>query len=324
MSAAPKKKPDFAAKARETLMERRQGLVAAQSVDDIGGGTLMRTYETRMVPCDKIIPGKYQKRIQVDLDRVGEIAESIREASLGTPILVNRLPDGMFELIEGEHRLRACRDILEWEEIPATVRTLTPLECEVMGFVANANRLGYTDFEFGCAVHDMMARSVIGTLKEASEMSGYSTSHIHRTLILAKLPDSLKARLTEHPGALGGHGGEVLARMAEANLALAEEALDLVISGKLSQSGLDAWWKARQRNQAIDAPIKKNYTIKGIQAHFHRHANGSVRLTLSAKASSNASKARSIEAILDKLETWLSEEEGVAEAENKDGSQSES
>lgn len=65
-------------------------------------------------PVASIIVGK---RIRQDMQDLDALAQSIAEIGLLQPIVVSQHD----ELLAGERRLRACRDILGWTEIPVRI-----------------------------------------------------------------------------------------------------------------------------------------------------------------------------------------------------------
>lgn len=62
-------------------------------------------------------------RTAFDPTALGELAESIAANGLAQPPTVRPLPDGMYEVVCGERRLRACRS-LGWSAIPVVIREL--------------------------------------------------------------------------------------------------------------------------------------------------------------------------------------------------------
>jgi hypothetical protein len=92
----------------------------AAVADASGGDTAEVRDETVMVKIDEIkIPPRHRR----DMGDLQALAESIRDEGLLEPIGVTEGRD----LVFGERRLRAARDILAWWEIPARVVRVTSL-----------------------------------------------------------------------------------------------------------------------------------------------------------------------------------------------------
>ncbi len=68
----------------------------------------------------RIKVNRFQPRKEFSADGLEELKNSIRENGVIQPITVRRIENGMFELISGERRLRAVRE-LEMPEIPSYV-----------------------------------------------------------------------------------------------------------------------------------------------------------------------------------------------------------
>ena len=71
------------------------------------------------IACALIHPNPYQPRTHFDADKIAELAQSIREHGVFTPILVRKAVSG-FQLIAGERRLRAAKEA-GLDMIPAIV-----------------------------------------------------------------------------------------------------------------------------------------------------------------------------------------------------------
>src|SRR5688572_13152345 len=63
----------------------------------------------------------FQPRADFDIERLDELAESIKVHGVIQPITVRSLGNGKFQLISGERRLRASKQV-GLKEIPAFVR----------------------------------------------------------------------------------------------------------------------------------------------------------------------------------------------------------
>jgi ParB family transcriptional regulator, chromosome partitioning protein len=72
------------------------------------------------VPCGLIDPSPDQNRESFDPAQLLKLAGSIRELGLLQPVKV-RARDDRYDLIAGERRLRAVRDVLSWPTILAVV-----------------------------------------------------------------------------------------------------------------------------------------------------------------------------------------------------------
>ena len=74
----------------------------------------------------KISPSKLNPRLEVNIERLNELAESIKEVGLLEPIIVRPLTNG-FEVVVGERRYRASQQA-GLEKIPAIVRAYSVMK----------------------------------------------------------------------------------------------------------------------------------------------------------------------------------------------------
>src|SRR3989339_954276 len=111
----------------------------------IPGGVLGKQAETRgeeiaRIPTDKIKPNKYQARKRFDIDKLNELAHSIKEKGVIQPLIVSpSLIPGQYELIAGERRYRASK-MAGLKEVPAIIRQATDKERFQISLIENIQR----------------------------------------------------------------------------------------------------------------------------------------------------------------------------------------
>lgn len=95
----------------------------------------------------KIRPNKLNPRLEVNIERLNELAESIREVGLLEPIIV-RPADGGFEVVVGERRYRASQQA-GLENVPAIVREYSDDEVVQLNLIENVQREELSAIEKG-------------------------------------------------------------------------------------------------------------------------------------------------------------------------------
>ncbi|MGH8482428.1 MAG: ParB/RepB/Spo0J family partition protein, partial [Nevskiaceae bacterium] len=106
----------------------------------------MGTVAIRQIPIDLIRPGSFQARRYFDPAALKELAGSIRESGVVSPVVLRSAGKG-FELLAGERRWRAAQ-LAGLHEIPALVRDdLTESEALVVGLIENLQRESLTPME---------------------------------------------------------------------------------------------------------------------------------------------------------------------------------
>jgi ParB family chromosome partitioning protein len=95
----------------------------------------------------KIHPSKLNPRLEVNIERLNELAASIREVGLLQPIIVRPLKDE-FEVVLGERRYRASQQA-GLEKVPAIVREYGDDEVVQLNLIENVQREDLSAIEKG-------------------------------------------------------------------------------------------------------------------------------------------------------------------------------
>lgn len=99
--------------------------------------------ELRNLPVDRLRPGKYQPRTQMDPESLAELASSIKAQGVMQPILVravDRTPGAeRYEIVAGERRWRAAQQA-GLGEVPVLVRTIPDEQALAMALIENIQR----------------------------------------------------------------------------------------------------------------------------------------------------------------------------------------
>lgn len=80
-----------------------------------------------------------QPRKYFDPDKMAQLIISVREKGILEPLLVRTKPNHRYELVAGERRLRAAKE-LQLSKVPATVKELTDQECLEIALIENLQR----------------------------------------------------------------------------------------------------------------------------------------------------------------------------------------
>jgi len=99
--------------------------------------------ELRNLPVDRLKPGKYQPRTQMDPESLAELAASIKAQGVMQPILVravDKTPGAeRYEIVAGERRWRAAQQA-GLGEVPVLVRTIPDEQALAMALIENIQR----------------------------------------------------------------------------------------------------------------------------------------------------------------------------------------
>lgn len=141
------------------------------------------------VPVGAIRPGPNDRHV-FDADALAELAASIGEHGLAQPITVRPIDGGLdgteYEIVAGERRFRAVRDVLEWEHIPALIRELDDLAASSVMLVENLQRADLNPMEEAEAYQARIDRFDLD-VAALSKMSGVGQVRIQKRLSLLRL-----------------------------------------------------------------------------------------------------------------------------------------
>ncbi len=99
--------------------------------------------EQRNLPVNRLRPGKYQPRTQMDETSLAELAASIRTQGIMQPILVRAVDNTpgaeRYEIVAGERRWRAAQ-LAGLTEVPVLVRSIPDEQALAMALIENIQR----------------------------------------------------------------------------------------------------------------------------------------------------------------------------------------
>lgn len=137
------------------------------------------------LPVEAIVPNRYQPRKVFDPEAIAELADTIDEHGLLQPIIVRQYKPAHYEIIAGERRYRAVKQ-LKWEKVPAIVEKMTDKEAASMGLIENLQRSELSSVEEAQAYQRLMELNNL-TQSQLAKAMGKSQSSIANKLRLLKL-----------------------------------------------------------------------------------------------------------------------------------------
>ena len=158
-----------------------------------GGAVVPEGSRFEEVPLDAIRPNPRQPRTVFDEDALAELSASITEVGLLQPIVVRPLPDGAFELVMGERRLRASQQA-GLSTIPAIVRRTEDHDLLRDALLENLHRAQLNPLEEAAAYQQLL--DDFGCTQE--ELAGRikrSRPQISNTIRLLQLPGSVQRKV---------------------------------------------------------------------------------------------------------------------------------
>jgi ParB family transcriptional regulator, chromosome partitioning protein len=169
-----------------------------------------------------ITPNPRQPRTMMSPEMLSELAASIREHGVIQPIIVSRTTSqaSPYQIIAGERRWRAAR-LAGLSSVPVIVKEATPQQFLELALVENIQRADLNPLEEAEAFRALMDDFGLNQ-GEVAEKVGKSRVTVANTIRLLRLPDPVKALLTEG-GLSEGHARALLALPDDASIVRAAE-----------------------------------------------------------------------------------------------------
>lgn len=148
-----------------------------------------------LLPVEAIIPNPNQPRQIFDEEKINELAQSIAQYGLLQPITVQQIDRNLYELVAGERRLLACRQ-LKMQDIPAIIVSMKREDSAALALIENIQRCALNYFEEALAIEKLM--HLLGlTQQQIAVRLGKTQSTIANKLRLLKYPVSVRTLILE-------------------------------------------------------------------------------------------------------------------------------
>lgn len=165
--------------------------ILSKTVDD-GVSSLSMAKEIQL---DRIKPDPTQPRTDFDPERLEELAASIREQGVLSPIAVQYIRDeDYFMIIHGERRWRAAM-MAELERIPAIIKTVDKGQRLIQQLIENIQREDLNPVDRGEALKRLRKELELTSWKAVGEKIGVSRRRVHQLLVTTEYPHEIQQDL---------------------------------------------------------------------------------------------------------------------------------
>lgn len=210
------------------------------------------------IPISRISASPFQPRRTFSEVSIAELAESIRQHGLLTPLLVRRIDANQYELIAGERRLRALT-LLGRTSAEAIVLSAYDSDCALLALVENLQREDLHYLDEAEAYRSILDRSAV-TQEHLAKALCLSPSALANRLRLLKLPDAVREAL--RASGLSERHARALLRLSDADqqLELVRDCAARHLSVKQLESRIDRLRQTASRPQ-VSRVIRDNRII---------------------------------------------------------------
>lgn len=197
--------------------------------------------ELREVPPTTIQANPDQPRRRFDPAALEALKQSVQASGIIQPLLVRPLPDGRYELIAGERRLRAATEV-GLESVPVVIRDPAEEERLQQALIENMVREDLNPVEEARAC-EALVRELGLSKQEVSQRIGRSRPALSNLIRLLELPDEV-LELLEEGDLSEGHGRAILA------------VEDHDLRREVARAAVKGGWSVRRTEQEAREPAK--------------------------------------------------------------------
>ena len=172
-------------------------------------------------------PNKDQPRTDFDDEALEELADSIRQQGVITPIVVKKANNGFYTIVAGERRWRASKKA-GLKEIPAVVRELTELQTQEIALIENLQRQDLNPVEEAFGYKRLMEEFSLSQ-EEVSQKLGKSRSSVANSVRILSLPKEVIDFV---------RGGEISFGHAKVILSVKDSQMQKKIANEVVSKGL--------------------------------------------------------------------------------------
>jgi ParB family chromosome partitioning protein len=224
-------------------------------------------------PIEAIEPNPYQPRQDFSPAELEEMAESIREKGVVTPLLVSKTDRG-YRLIAGERRWRAAQRA-GLDRVPVVVREATPTESLELAIIENIHRKDLNPIEEAAAYSRLLDQTG-DTQETLAKRVGKDRSTVTNLLRLLKLPVFIQQDLID--GRLSMGHARVLAGLKDIDEQ--KQLRDLVVKRALSVRQLETL--VNRRDVAGPSPSQqpeRDFYFESLENTLKRSLGTKVEIT---------------------------------------------
>lgn len=231
------------------------------------------------ISVELITRNPFQPRREFDQGAIDELAESIRKHGVLQPLLVRAKGDDGYELIAGERRWRACRQV-GLENVPCRVVELEDKRVCEAAIEENLKREDLNVIEKAHAFKGYLD-SFGGTIEELAKSLSMNRSTISNMLRLLELPDEVQQAVRQDRIS-GGHARAMLPLSDDAKLELIRQIESKQLSVRKTEEAVRAIMKGEEPAPDVKKVEKPEMTphVLGLQDFLRQHLAAKIDIKL--------------------------------------------
>ncbi|QEP42537.1 ParB/RepB/Spo0J family partition protein [Ectothiorhodospiraceae bacterium BW-2] len=229
--------------------------------------------DLKYLPLEQLQRGRFQPRLDIDPERLEELANSIRQQGVIQPIVVRPLetPPNRYEIIAGERRWRAAQ-LAGIEQIPALIRPINDQAAIAISLIENIQREELNPIEEAQALQRLIDEFGL-THQQSADAIGRSRASVTNLLRLLSLQSDVK-QMVENGDLEMGHARALLTLEQPKQLTLAREVADRRLSVRETEKRV----KELQQPPPKKAPKADDPDVKRLEQTLAERIGASVAI----------------------------------------------
>ena len=249
----------------------------------------LKTNYSTEIEVSNIILNPFQPRSAFDKEKLNELVISIKNIGLVQPITVKKLTKKKFQLISGERRLRAFKQ-LKINKIPCYIRKADDQQSLEMALVENIHRQDLDSIEIAIS-NKRLIEEIKLTQEELSDKIGKKRSTISNYLRLLKLNPIVQSGIKDGFISMGHGRAMINIEDEKLQLSIYEKIISKNLSvrntEKLIKSLKNPDNKKKKRIISVDFSSEKIKTEKKLETKvdfvFNENNSGKIILNFKSK-----------------------------------------
>lgn len=275
-----------------------------------------------MVPLETVYLPQQQPRRYFDSQAMQELVESVRQHGILQPLLVRKGKDNLYELVAGERRYRAAKEV-QLTEVPVVIRELSDEEAMQISLIENLCREDLNPVEETEGILQLLALRLESSVEEMPSllyrMNNETNKGVNHNVMVKPELEAVQ----EVFQSLGLMTWESFVKNRLPLLNLPEDVLGALRRGEIAYTKAKAIARLKDeklRTKLLDAAVAENLSLSQIQSRLKTYTQQSepterkerveaiVRRVKQAKIWEDAQKWERLEALLAQMEALIGEE----------------
>ncbi len=223
-----------------------------RGLDALLGGTRVEEVnpsEVSHLPIGSLQPNPHQPRKEFQADKLQDLADSIKAQGVLQPVLVRPLPEGRYELVAGERRLRASK-MAGLKEIPVLIREMTDQESLAIALIENLQREDLNAIEEAKGYQQLQQQFGLSQ-EELAKYIGKSRSTLANAMRLLNLSASIQKDIQNNVIS-AGHGRALMSVPEDVAADLHQRIVEYGLSVRQAETEA-VFWKENDDLPPLDA-----------------------------------------------------------------------